>query len=142
MHKYFQLLGIFPLISLSDWNYDGYYENHLDNTDPKKAKGFNYHNGPVSYNLFSLFSRGSSFFLNFCLLLRCSFEYPYVTCVNIPIKIWNIFFSSLPIKDKMYSFYTGMGMGSRPLPSCSSRHGPETRPRAQDTGAGNHLQGS
>ena len=31
-----------------DWNYDGDYENHLDNTNAKKAKGFNYHNGPVS----------------------------------------------------------------------------------------------
>ena len=35
-------------LSCSDWNYDGFYENDLDNDNHKKAKGFNYHQGPVS----------------------------------------------------------------------------------------------
>jgi len=37
----------------SDWKYGGFYVNSDDSNDFKLAKGFNYHQGPVSW-LFSI----------------------------------------------------------------------------------------
>jgi len=36
------------IVLFSDFNYNGFYVNGDDSDDFKRAKGFNYHQGPVS----------------------------------------------------------------------------------------------
>ena len=48
---YSRIFYVVYTLSSSDWNYDGFYENDLDNDNHKKAKGFNYHQGPVSVDI-------------------------------------------------------------------------------------------
>ena len=43
-----QLEHIFPSC-FSDYQYNGYYINSVDSENYQTARGFNYHQGPVSY---------------------------------------------------------------------------------------------